>query len=145
METIRIGNKDYPPTRVIANAVKAPGWYCGLAILSAMNALGASSQQKGAWLSPLHVGLVNFFLVGIYLVVWLLVRKGSKKAYTVGMVLCLLHCVLLVSIGDWLATAFFGFCLSMLWVGNQFVKVRARAEEMVAQQTATSSDDSIQR
>lgn len=168
MSTITIGNSEYSPDQVILQAEKSAGWFRLIAIFSIINtALGilnvslnfmiglattqiidgiviiVKTEYPGtpAVIATVVGLIVNALIVGLFMLIWWLAKRGNRPIYVVGMVLYFLDGLLFLLGADWLGIGFHAFFLFMLWGGYQFMKARDEAQEMLANIPLTTGTD----
>ncbi|HAL45705.1 MAG: hypothetical protein A2Y12_07570 [Planctomycetes bacterium GWF2_42_9] len=147
------------PVDINAQAKKACGWFAAIAAFSVINSLliffksqvtfviglgittiidgfmsGMREEVSGnASIIITAIGIViNLLIIGIYVLIWLLSRNGSRAAYIIGMVLYALDAAIFVVFKDWLGIAFHAFFLYSLFVGYRYIKARAMASAIPA-------------
>ena len=117
MEPFRIAGKDYEPMQVIEQAKRGAGWFGAIAAFSLVNSallfmktdvtfvigLGATllvdvfilavrqdvTGPAAAVFSVVGI-LINLLIIGVFVLIWWLARRGSTTAYLIGMILYLL-------------------------------------------------------
>ena len=163
---ITIGNKAYSPKEVIDNARKAAGWFGAIALFSVVNSvlialnasvnfvigLGATivvdaltlaarqnTEPTAAMLFSIAGMMADALLIGIVTIIWWLSRKGSRTAYTVGMVLYFLDTLIFVAASDWVGMGFHLFFLFMLWGGRAFMREYENAEAMLSRPSSSAA------
>ncbi len=166
MGSIKIGDKEFPPEEVIVQAKRAPGTLGLIAGLSAVNSvlvffgaevsfivgLGATAvcdgilmvardELEGGPLMALSLIILAFnaAIIGVFLLLWWLSRRGSRPAYIIACVLYALDSLIYLGVGDWMGVGFHVFFLFLLFAGYNFVKRRAEAEVMLADGGGASS------
>ena len=130
-----------PIEKLAAEAAKAPSWFAWVAILTIVNSvcvllglgwsffLGLGATQvvdaivmgareeldPSAAMAVTVVGvLIDLFILGLVALVWWLSKRGSTKAYMVGMVCYGLDGLLFLAFADWFGLAFHAFFLVMM-------------------------------
>ena len=159
MTNIEVYKKPYEPAEVIRRAKSACGWFAAIAAFSLINSLltffksdttfviglgatmlvdgfvaGARQEVTGPVATALTVigFLINLVLIGVFVLIWFLSKRGSKAAYTTGMVLYFLDALLFLLFKDWLGVGFHAFFLYALVGGFAFINARAQAETLLA-------------
>lgn len=158
MAKIEVYKKLYEPYEVVERAKKACGWFGAIAAFSFINSLLVSFQADISFVIGLGVTMIvdgfifaiqqettgiatvilivigaaiNLSLIGVFVVMWLLSRRGSKAAYIIGSALYFLDGLLFLLFRDWVGIAFHAFFLYMLISGYGFIKAKSQAETML--------------
>jgi hypothetical protein len=158
MANIEVYKKPYEPAEVIRRAKSACGWFAAIAVFSLINSLLIFLKSSVSFIIGLgitmivdgfvavgrqHVTgaaataltiiglLINLILIGVFVLIWFLSKRGSKTAYIIGMVLYFLDALLFLLFKDWLSVGFHAFFLYSLIGGLGFVKARAHAESLL--------------
>ncbi|MCE5341178.1 MAG: hypothetical protein LLF92_08655 [Planctomycetaceae bacterium] len=156
---IEIGKKQYEPIEVINQANRACGWFGAIAIFSIINSVLAFSKSDTTFVIGLGIttfidalashirqetqgGIANFItiigfvinliLIGVFVLIWFLSKRGSKTVYIIGMVLYALDTLIFLVFKIWMGLAFHAFFLYCLIGGLGFINARAQAESMHA-------------
>lgn len=161
MLDIVVHKKSYDPKEVIRRAQKACGWFAAIAVFSLINSLLIFFKSRISFLIGLGITMVidgliavlhqhtigsafatavatvigfviNLGLIGVFVLIWFLSRRGSRSAYIIGMVLYLLDALLFWLFGDWFGLVFHAFFLYALAGGYAFIKARAQAEILLS-------------
>jgi len=130
-----------PMEKLAAEAAKAPSWFAWVALLTIVNSvsvllglgwafflgLGVTQLVDGIVLSARQeadpsiaavvtvVGvLIDVVVIGLVALVWWLSKRGSTKAYLVGMICYGLDGLLFLVFQDWAGLAFHAFFLVMM-------------------------------
>lgn len=154
MGNMTIAGKEYTPQEVIAQAERAPGVLGAIAGFSLLNSvlllfnvdmmfvigLGSTfvidallytarqEAEGGPMLVLTVIGLtINAAIIGLFLLLWWLSRRGSRAAYITAGVLYLLDGLIFLLLQDWMGVGFHVFFLFLLFGGYNFVKHRAEA------------------
>jgi hypothetical protein len=171
MANIEIHKKFYEPKDIVVHANKACGWFAAIAAFSLINSLliffksGVSfviglgvtmvvdgfiavghQHVTGAAATALTVigFLINLILIGVFVLIWFLSKRGSKAAYITGMILYFLDALLFLLFKDWVGVAFHAFFLYALIGGFGFIKARANAENLLATSSPATGDLKLQ-
>ena len=167
MTNIEIYKKSYEPAEVVRRAKSACGWFAAIAAFSLINSLliffksnttfviglgatmivdgfvaGARQEATGPLATVLTVigFFINLILLGVFVLIFFLSRRGSKAAYIIGMVLYFLDALLFLLFKDWLGVAFHAFFLYSLIAGFAFIKARAQAETLLTAPAPAAAD-----
>lgn len=167
---IEVHKKSYEPKEIINHANKACGWFVAIAIFSVINSAliffksnttfviglgfttivdgiisGIRKEAHGGVANVLTVigFIINFIVIGIYVLIWYLSKIGSKAAYIIGMVLYALDSLIFFIGPEWVGLGFHAFFLFSIITGYGFVKARAQAVSMLANQPQILSAENI--
>ena len=158
MGNMTVSGKEYTPREIIAQAERAPGVLGAIAGFSLLNSvlllfnvdmmfvigLGATfvidaflytARQEsggGAMFVMTVIGLaINAAIIGLFLLLWWLARRGSRAAYITAGVLYLIDGTIFLLLQDWMGVGFHVFFLFLLVGGYNFVKRRPEAEALL--------------
>jgi len=158
MGSFTIAGKAYTPQEIVAQAIKAPGILGAIAVFSVINSvliafgvelsfviglglttladsllLIAREEVEGGILIALTLICLAFnaAVIGCFLLLWWLSRRGSRAAYIVACVIYSADTLIFLAVQDWVGVGFHAFFLFLLFTGYTFVKRRPEAEAML--------------